>query len=334
MEKVEKKKKLIVCYIGQDVEKTLSLSLDSIKSIADYIIFVDGGSKDKTLDILKKFGFNDYTEEPVPKYKLIHREYEHSHKGANGRARNCYLDFIKKHFKEEWCLVLDPDEIVTNPEKIKEMINTLDDKKQWIISPKMEHLIYCLGFVDATQPEHFVPGRLFNINEELFYPEIEHPVLQSKVSNVRFNANIFTIWHLAYCKEMFELRKKILTHRKKSTIHSPQFLDWWYHSHLAGEYPVRKIELSSLPKIIKKYFMIDEDYLYFKNRGIEAKHGIMVKQWYKHFKPSTVLDLGCGRGPYLFFWDMVCDAWGLEKSDWAFNNSFIKDRTLHGDILN
>jgi SAM-dependent methyltransferase len=60
----------------------------------------------------------------------------------------------------------------------------------------------------------------------------------------------------------------------------------------------------------------------------------MVKQWDNYFKPDSVLDLGCGRGPYLYFWRwFVKNSFGLELSEFAKNNAFIDGIKL-GNINN
>jgi glycosyltransferase involved in cell wall biosynthesis/Tfp pilus assembly protein PilF len=51
---------LSVCMIVKDEEKNLPRALSSIKGLADEIIVVDTGSKDKTVDIAKSFGAKVY----------------------------------------------------------------------------------------------------------------------------------------------------------------------------------------------------------------------------------------------------------------------------------
>ena len=89
----------------------------------------------------------------------------------------------------------------------------------------------------------------------------------------------------------------------------------------------------SLPRIIKEYFNVNEDYLYFKDRGVELKHAELVKQWNKHFNPNYVLDLGCGRGPYMRYWELATHAEGLEISKWAVKNKLCDSYIAEGDIL-
>ena len=71
---------------------------------------------------------------------------------------------------------------------------------------------------------------------------------------------------------MFGLLKKYKNHTAKSNIHKSEYLTQWYHSHLLGEYPVKKFDANELPKVIADHFLINKDYLYFRNRIDERKH--------------------------------------------------------------
>lgn len=87
-------------------EKNLSECLESIKSLADEIIIVDGSSKDKTVDIARKFGAKvKITDNP----QIFHINKQKA------------IDLATK----EWILQLDADERVpeTLVKEIKEKIN-------------------------------------------------------------------------------------------------------------------------------------------------------------------------------------------------------------------
>ena len=129
------------------------------------------------------------------------------------------------------------------------------------------------------------------------------------------------------------IKKRYDNHLKKSNIHNPQFLKQWYHWHLFGSYPKKEFNPVELPKVILDEFGINQDELYFANRTIDFKHPLMVRQWYEHFKPESVLDLACGRGPYLYFWNwFVEDIQGIDISQYAVDNSFIPNRIIQGDV--
>lgn len=68
--------------------------------------------------------------------------------------------------------------------------------------------------------------------------------------------------------------------------------------------------------------MFEEDY--WKDRtGLEQKHYLEVMCWLDFFEPKTVLDYGCGRGPYVHaFRYYGVDCKGFDISDFAVKNSF------------
>jgi len=320
--------KLVVVIMGQNCERFIGMCLDSIKD-ADAIVYCDGGSDG---------GFWDYwNDELMPLcpekdedfVKVIENKYSQDDEKMNGKQRNFYLDYIKKNYPDDWCLCLDADEIVEDLSKIKTMIQEF---KEGLYSIKMRHLIGDLGHEDSCAPIHFVQNRLFKVSCADKYPEIEHPVLQPKEGVDSFNVMPTTIWHLAYMPGMWDIKKRYDSHLKKSSIHTPQYLNNWYKAHLFGQYPKTPINIIELPDQLLNEFGIDKDELYFAGRGIEMKHALQVKQWRDYFKPNNVMCLGCGLGPYLYFWNWFTDAWGMELSNYAIENAFIKDKILQGDI--
>lgn len=311
-------RKLIVCVMGQNCERFIKMCLESAKN-ADAIIYCDGGSTDKTLDIVKLYSAT-----------IIQQNYDQEDIGMNGKQRNFYLNYLKKNYPNDWALCLDADEIVEDLNKIKEFIKSA---KPALYSVKMRHLIGDLAHEDATVETHFVPNRLFKISEADHYPEVEHSVLIPKKGSEQLAYAGTTIWHLAYIPNMWEIKRRYDNHVKKSSIHTPEFLRQWYFWHLFGTYPKKEFDPEELPEILLNEFGINKDELYFARRGIEFKHPLMVKQWYDYFKPKNVLDLGCGRGPYLYFWNwFVEDIHGIDISEYAVKTSFIPDKISQGDI--
>ena len=341
--------KLVIAYIGQDVEDFIEMSLDSIKDVADAIVFVDGGSKDKTKEIFhrvlskkgmtKEINIGVLTQSSITtKYTLINRRYEQELKGANGRARNGYLDFIKKHYDGWWCLVIDPDEVVENPERIKLVIEAVlknkaikgELEKHFILHPAMRHLILTIDKEDTSVEKHHCLGRLFNIQKNLFYPKKEHPIIQSKTHI--FTSWIqphFTLWHLGYIPHVFQTRKRYLNNIQKSTMHTKGELHSWYLAHIFGHYPTTKIDILQLPKIIRNFFFPGnlEEILYFELRKIlEPKYSHDIFLWKKHFNPKKMLFCGCGLGHRLLVADTFdIEAYGFDISKHAVENTPYKN---------
>ncbi len=357
------KKKLIAAYIIENEKLALPLSLQSIIDHVDEVIIIDGGSVDGTLN---------YIEEIQKKYpgkiRLYCNDYPHSDKGANGKQRNKYLKIIQEDFPEQWCLALDADEVVDD--NIKNLrfflesidkndnfsLRNVDDNKYQqdiCVNLKMRHCIQDLAHEDSTVELHRVFHRLFRITDDLYYPEVEHPVLSSIKPVEKFNTIIPeghdaqflpTIWHLGYCRDIYSLKKKYENHLEKSNIHAPDFLKWWYRAHLFGEYPRKSFDVLELPKVIKDFFLINDidDEIYFKNRKeLEAKHFLDSAAMISYFKlnnESKVMFVGDGCGLRTFaMLTYGVDSVGFDISKYAVDNSPYKsmlgDRLYVGDIV-
>jgi glycosyltransferase involved in cell wall biosynthesis len=337
---MENKNKLVVMIMGENCEKHIEMCLNSVKD-ADSIVYCDGGSKDNTKQFVQRYfnnllGLNNKLE--VIYYNIIQNEFNQDDPTMNGKQRNFYLSYLKEHYMDSWVLCLDADEVVDDDgiNKIKEWIQTA---LPGMYSVRMEHFIGDMLHVDATRGKHFVPHRLFKVHNNLFYPEVEHPVLSYKdftdsCGYYNGTLDITTLWHLAYILEEAEMFKERYERNLKfSNIHGKEFLDGWYGAHIFGNYPKRDIQLTDIPKVILEHFHFNKDQFYFMNRGLEAKHPLMVKQWYDYFNPQNVLDLGAGRGPYLYFWHWFLpdEAEGIELSNWAVENSLTYG-VFQGDI--
>ncbi len=337
------KQKLVVAIMGQDCEKFIGMCLEPLKDEVDAIVYCDGGSKDKTLDIVKKFsddnGFNQTQTISGnvicgPVFEGIQNKFNQDDKAMNGKQRNFYLKHLKENYKDYWCLVLDADEVIEDVSQIKKFIDMVEPEAEDILfNVHMRHLIGNLSYEDATFQQHFVPHRLFKIRDNLEYTEVEHSLLHCGKETRDANIATTTIWHLSYISGMWDIKKKYENHVKKSNMHTPEFLRNWYFMHLFGEYPVRKFNPFELPATILNNFGIDKDELYFANRGVETKHFIDAKHWKDFFKCKSVLEFGCGRGPRIFAMKTIgLNSLGVEKSEFACNNSFDKQLVQKGDI--
>jgi 2-polyprenyl-3-methyl-5-hydroxy-6-metoxy-1,4-benzoquinol methylase len=321
--------------MGQNCEKFIGMCLESVKN-SDAIIYCDGGSEDNTLNIFHNF-YNKYrcveTENSIGFNTadiIIANKYNQEDKEMNGKQRNYYLKYLKENFPNDWALCLDADEFVEDLDKIKKFIQTAKPDAYYV---HMRHFIQDLGHEDATVEKHFVPNRLFKINEAEQYPLTEHPILEKKDKSIQLTTDCTCIWHLAYIPNLWDIKRRYENHLKKSNIHTPQFLKQWYWWHIFGTYPKKEFDLVEIPNVILKEFNIDKDELYFRNRGLEIKHSIMVKQFYDFFRPTSVLDVGCGCGCYLYYWSWFVDnILGIEISEWAVNNSFVPNKIIQGDI--
>jgi len=321
--------KVVVSYIGDSCSDTLELSLASIIKIAKQVIFVWGMEDPKVSEIVKQF--NQTTGIPV---RFIQAKWDPNDKIQNGKQRNIYLQELQRDFFSDWVLVLDPDEVLENPDKLIEVINKTESK---IISPKMRHLLWNFSREDSTQKTHHVPNRLFKVDYRYFYPELEHTVLSIfGVDNIKYEENDeVVIWHLGYCKNMFDIRKKFIGHMNKSNIHSPDFLVRWFESHIFETYPNERVSYEDLPEILRKYFFLDQlgidDMNYFLNRtDMELKHTFFAMDFINHFHPKTVWDLGTGAGQLTYLFNRLgIDCIGIDKSQYIIN----LDKQTYGDFF-
>lgn len=307
--------------MGQDCKKTINMCLESVKT-ADKIVYCDGGSTDSTLDLVR---------ENFPNVNRIHNPYDQQDKQMNGKQRNYYLNYIKKYYPNFWCLALDADEVVEDFSKIKEMIQC---HPGGLWSVKMRHLIGDLAHEDNSQKEHYVLNRLFKISDAGKYPEREHPVLSGEIAGI---TDCTTIWHLAYCPNMWDIKRRYESHLAKSQMHTPEFLKEWYRSHLFGRYPRKGFPPFELPRIILKEFGIDKDELYFDERkNLDIKHfldAVYLKEFLSDIENPRVIEFGCGMGMRVWAMNKVgLIASGEEISQYAVDNSFIPIHVTQGDI--
>jgi len=104
------KMSISLCIIVKDEEKLIKNCLNSVKNIYDEIIVIDTGSKDKTINIAKKFGAEIY-------------EFEWNDNFSD--ARNFSLQKATK----DWILIMDADETMSKNDcvKIKNLTNNKDE---------------------------------------------------------------------------------------------------------------------------------------------------------------------------------------------------------------
>ena len=314
--------KLIGFVIGQDNEQLLKLALESLKGCYR-IFYLDGGSTDNSLEIAKKLA-----------NEVLENKWDKNKNGMAGIQKNIMLDYLKKYHLGEWCIYIDSDEILDD-NGVRNLRDFIEKGDKNAYSMRMRHLIYNLTYEDATREVHQTPVRLFKITEKLNHSEVEHCILEGYEKDVGF-CNIL-LWHLAYCGSIWEVRRRYYGQKNRIGIgsHTLDFLKFWRNSHLFGSYPVKQFKPEELPSLLLKEFDMDKDEIYFANRGIEIKHPMMVKQWYDYFKPKSVLVLGCGKGPYLYFWEWFVEkCYGMEISEYAIKNKFCKAYIYHDNVGN
>lgn len=321
-----------IIIMGQDMEKWLPLNAIPLKEAGFNVIVCDGGSVDGTQEICEKYGIT-----------FIQNIYNHSSKTANCDQRNYYLDYLKTRYDGELCLVLDADEVV-EPDSIKDIgghiLLSYQSEHIKMFGVHMEHFVGNLANVDATVQKHFVQRRLFIINKHLEYQGSEHALLRYPPNDTTILIDKFTIWHLGYLKGLMHMPARYKEQLEKSEIHSPEFLQQWYRSHILGQYPVRPFDITKLPPILKKHFKLEtiDSEVYFANRmNLEKKFFDDINAFNKFFdKSKNWVFLGCGAGQRVYLGNQLTDkiCVGIELDDWVVKNSPWSEDVAQGDITN
>ena len=242
--------RLICCMIVQNEEKWLPLCLEALKNEVDHFVVVDGGSTDDTLKILSE----------ILNMTVLSVPYEKDSKGADGKQRNVYLDYVKARFKNDWCVVVDADEVYKERNySIKYACSEIESKGYVCANLRFHHLINSFGFEDATLDDHWTLRRLFKIQDGLSYPEVEHPILQLDGFELPTCNVEIEFWHFANARETgFYLKNKYENNLKKSNMHHPDNLRAWYLSRLLDQFPKKPVNPRYLPRVIKKHFLLDK----------------------------------------------------------------------------
>lgn len=249
--------KLVVAYIIYNENNLFfKASLKSVEPIADHILIIDGGSTDGTLEYLDSLK-ND-------KIKIIHRKYQHELRESNGMQRNEYLKWAARMagYDDTWVLVVDADEVLSDNCFLLKEPSVLGVGNVFTI--QMVHFIRDFGHVDSTRAGgpaedptyiHRVDRRFFKLTPQVYYPEVEHPVLLGYEGPDRV-IDFVIFYHLGYLKGIENLIKKSINHKKKSNMHKPEFLEWWTKAHLYGFYPVREIKPDDIKSSLIREWLI------------------------------------------------------------------------------
>lgn len=171
---------LTVCIIAKNEENTIKDCLESIKSVANEIILVDTGSTDNTVKIAqqytKKIHFFDWCDD-------------------FSAARNYSLSFAT----QDWILVLDCDERLSDPERFKKLMN-YENVDAWLL-------------VQETQNENHKSlchtTRLFRNHLNIQYQNQIHEVVDVSIlkNKYRLGKSSLTLTHLPKPKDLSDKYK-------------------------------------------------------------------------------------------------------------------------------
>jgi len=183
---------------------------------------------------------------------IIHRKYDHASKNADGKQRNNYLKHLKDRYYNDWCLVIDTDEVLCD--NGNHLRFYADNTQQRVFNIRMHHFFYHLGVEDSSSSIHWVPRRFFKVQGDLYYQEVEHPLLRGGGDVVSIK-DIVLFHYGATRGLMFELdkwRKQCV----KSNIHTSDDLEKWKNWHLYGTIPLKAFPIHKHPQPVRKHFDI------------------------------------------------------------------------------
>src|SRR3990167_3866857 len=225
--------------VADEFDDWFPLMIESI-NWTDYQVFVIDRSEPRVWEAIEK------AKNPL----VIHQPYLHDGRNADGKQRNAYLRALKDNFLGHWCLVVDTDEVLGDEHNL--LKETMLMASEDCFDVKIRHFFYNLAFEDATLPEHYCPRRLFKITNDLWYPEVEHPVLQGVQVVGKFNKVEF--FHYGPTKGVWTELRKYKKQLLKSNMHTPEQLEEWRQLHVEGKMPLVQFPVDKHPSSVKKTF--------------------------------------------------------------------------------
>jgi len=228
---------LSVAMIVKDEEHNIRRALESIKDVADEIIVVDTGSKDRTPEIAREY---------------TNKVYFHEWRNDFSEARNYSLKFPTC----KWILILDADEEASEDFKknIRQFLESLSDKVNTVYVPTISYFDW-----DFTRYEVASTARIFR-NGTVYYKNIIHnqPIYKPEVVDFPYKIIHYGyIWTRKLKKKKYDrTRNLIIKHLKnpESPIDELYYLIQLYKTEAIGGKPHQKYETAfEIYKKLKKY---------------------------------------------------------------------------------
>lgn len=227
--------KISACIITQNEEDWLKYTLDSLQGVVDEIIVVDGGSKDKTIELCNSF----------KNVKVFSKTF----KGDYGAQR----EYAAKQATGDWILVIDSDEVLgDNAFLLKDYA---ENPNIDTYNMKMVHFIRDFGHEDATLAEHMCQNRFFRNTPEFRYVGDLHETPFSPTWKTGGEIKDVVLYHCGYLKGINTVRDKFEMNLKRSQIHTKDFLHQWKDWHLKGTFPT-KVYTGPYPIVLKEAFYL------------------------------------------------------------------------------
>lgn len=221
------------CMICLNEEKFIKMCLTSLLGCVDEIIIVDGGSTDKTLDIIDEMN--------NPDIKVFHKKW----KGNYGKQR----EFAVRQAKGDWIYQIDCDEVLGDTGYL---LREYAKKDFDVYNIEYVHFIRDLGHIDATQEVHISQNRFFR-NKNVVYNRAMHELAHSDDWKNMETIRDIKVYHLGGLRDIIHVQFKFYENMNKSTIHNKEFLEQWRSWYMMGTYPTKLFE-GKYPTIVEKAF--------------------------------------------------------------------------------
>jgi len=250
-----KKQKLSICMISKDEEKFIGKSLESAKEIADELIVVDTGSKDKTKNIAAELGAKVFDLEWKDDFSLAHNY-------AISKATG------------DWILVLDADEMISTKDH-KRLLKLLEEEKvdgyileQRTYSKNIEAHNWSICEGDYEEENGFAGyfsaklTRLFRNNKDYHFTNRNHDIVEPSIKEKggKIMDSSIPIHHYAKAKsnEFFSLKMEQYLYMGLSQIKEDPSNPRPYYE--VGLIYMAKDDLKSAEKNFKKVVELNESY--------------------------------------------------------------------------
>ncbi|WP_434303273.1 glycosyltransferase [Clostridium botulinum] len=226
-----------LCLIVKNEEKTLHKSLDSVKNIAQEIIVVDTGSIDRTKEIALNF---------------TDKVYDFTWCNDFSRARN----FSISKASNDWILVLDADEVVTDFD-IRDIESFCSQDNKNVVG----RLKRINEYEDEQGIKRYIErvNRVFNKNF-FTYEGIIHEQIVSKNKGKYITKDInLVIDHIGYSKEVLNRTNKIQRNIEllKKALEK-KFKDPYLHYQLGKSYFMGKDYDNAYISFKKAIYLVDD----------------------------------------------------------------------------
>jgi len=226
------KKKITIIIPTYNSEKYILESLKSLKkqSYKNYSVFIaDGGSKDRTLSLIKKSNLN---------YKIISKKDKSFEEGVN----KCFDKLNTEYF-----MILGSDDALSDKNYLSKLINKLEDKNCDIIFPEY-------GVIINNKKKIIPQPKSFN---QLIYktvvPGLGWISKTKLIKKVRYNTKIRIATDYDIFLRMYKNKKKF--YRSKSTVYYFRIGGNSYKSAIRGFNEQKMISIKHRGPLIKIYYV-------------------------------------------------------------------------------